>query len=591
MPSLLESATSAKPLITGAILIPDTKGGRADQQWLDLRQKLEQDVVSLQMFRFSWWIHWAELAKYILPRRYHWLVVANRTNRGFPINQYIIDPTGTIAARNLASGMLAGMASPTRPWFKFTVADEKLMQVKEVKMWLETVQNRIYHVLSRSNFYDCLSVMYFDLVVFGTAVMIIYDDPKSIIRCYNPCAGEYYLGTSARLQVDTMARKFTFTINQIVEMFGIDNVTASTKSQYESRGASGQTEKVISHVIQPNIPSNDSEGKDSWLVPKKFKWREVYWEWGSGAERPLAIRGFNECPFIAPRWDTTSNDAYGRGPAMDALPDIKQLQFETARKNEGIEKEVRPPMVADVSLKNAPTSTLPGGITFASNLGRQENFKPAYQVTPKLNNITEDIKLVQERIKNIFFNDFLLMISQLDTVRTATEIDERREEKMLMLGPVVERNQGEALDPSLERVYAIMDRKGMFPPPPPIIAGMPIQIQYVSKFAQAQRATVTTSIERFFQFTGSIGAAVPDAFDNADIDRGIQIYGDALHVPAAVVRDQKEVAQMRLKRQKDQQQQQMLQESMAGAQGAKTLSEADVGGGQNALQMMLGSTK
>lgn len=584
MASLLEAAVGTKPLIES-----DKQAvGGGSKYWLAFRAKLEQKLSSLDNFRLSWWTHWAELAKYILPRRYHWLITANKTNRGFPINQNIVDETGTIAARNLASGLLAGMASPTRPWFVYAIGNAKLMERKEVKLWLAAVQDIMYDALKGSNFYDAMGVMYFDLVIFGTAVVIIYDDPKTIIRCYNPCAGEYYLGSSARLTNDTLNRKFTFTINQIVEMFGLESCDAEIKSSFEAKGASGESERVVAHSIEPNTPLLDDEGEAYYPVPKKFQFRETYWIWGASNEKPLAMKGYNEQPFISPRWDVTSNDPYGRSVGMDGLAAIMQLQFEQKRKAEGIEKEVRPPMTADVSLKNEPTSTVAGGITYVPNIGKFEGFKPTYQVTPKLDNLTKDIAELQTRIKNIFFNDLLLMISQLDTVRTATEIDARREEKMLMLGPVIERNQGEALGPALERIHAILDRKNAFPPPPAIIRGMNIQVKYVSMLAIAQRASETAGIERFFQFTGNIGAAIPDAFDNVDVDEGIRVYGDRLHVPPSIIRDAKEAAQQRQDRQQKQQQSQALQESMAAAEGAKTLSETNVGGGQNALQRMMG---
>ncbi len=581
--SLLETARQLDPVINDTI-----KVAKDSKVWLKLRSALQQKLQMFDTVRLSWWTHWAELAMYILPRRYHWLIVANQTNKGFPRNQNIVDATGTIAARTLASGLMSGLTSPTRPWFKLAIDDPELMKSAAVKMWLEEVAKRMYTVMARSNFYDALATMYFDLVVFGTAVMIIYDDYDTVIRCYNPCAGEYYLGASAALRIHEMARKFTFTISQSAEMFGVENLSDNDQAVYKAGGAQSQREQVIAHMIEPNLPITlDGSEDEEFVVPRKFRWRETYWVWGGSAERPLAMRGFTEMPFIAPRWDVVSNDPYGRSPCMDALPDIMQLQFETRRKAEAIEKIVRPPMIADVSLKNEPTSITAGGITYVANLA-SSGMKPVFEVRPDLKDMREDLMEIQKRIKDILFNNVLLMISQLETVRSATEVDARREEQMLQLGPVIERTQGEGLDIAMERIFGIMHRKNLFPPAPPEIQGKALQIQYKSMMAQSQLAASTAAIERTFQFAGNLAGVKPDILDNLDADDAIEKYADFLGAPASIIKDPKFVAQERNIRAKKQQQADLLNQTLAGAKGAKDLSEAQVGGGINALQMMTG---
>ena len=75
-----------------------------------------------------------------------------------------------------------------------------------------------------------------------------------------------------------------------------------------------------------------------------------------------------------------------------------------------------------------------------------------------------DIQDVQKRIKEIFFNDLFLMFQQMEAEpRSATAIDARREEKMVMLGPVLERFQNEALDKVIDRVFNIMLRAQTVP--------------------------------------------------------------------------------------------------------------------------------
>ena len=106
--------------------------------------------------------------------------------------------------------------------------------------------------------------------------------------------------------------------------------------------------------------------------------------------------------------------------------------------------------------------------------------------------------------------------------------------------------------------------------------------------AEAQRAAQTTAIERLLQFAGGLVAVQPQALDNVDVDEAIEEYGNLLNVPTHIIRDAKGIAAIRQARTQQQQQAAALQASTALAQGAKTLSQTDVGGGQNALQRMIG---
>jgi len=547
------------------------------------REKLDSRVSGLETERYSWLQHWRELADYILPRRYRWLLTQNQ-QRGQLINNNIIDSTGTVAARTCASGMLAGVTSPTRPWFKlqipgFTNADD----TNEVSMWLSECESRMRRVFSESNFYNSIGVLYFDLVVFGTGSLLIYEDFHDVIRCYNPCAGEYYLANGARGTINsggTFAREFTFTIDQIVQRFGIENCPEDVRRAYERGGAGLRQEKIIRHIIEPNTDRVPG-------IPSKFPYREFYWIKGSAGGELLEKKGFNEDCVVAPRWDVSGNDAYGRGPGMDALGDIKQLQQEQRRKAEAIDKMVRPPMVADIQLKNRPASLIPGGITYVAG-ANNAGFKPAYQVQPNIQELMLDIQEVQGRIRNIFFNDLFMMISQLQTVRSATEIDARREEKLIMLGPVLERFENEALDPIINRVFGIMMRGGLLPPPPESIQGQDVQIQYVSMLAEAQRAASSAGIERVFAFAGNLSAVDPRVMQALDSVEAVNEYSSIMGIPPKLVRTRAQIEAMEADAARRQQMAEAMQVSGAMVQGAKVLSETDVGGGNNALQQMIG---
>lgn len=551
---------------------------------------------SMRNYRLSWWAHWSRLAEFFHPRRYRWFVTPNQFNRGSPMNQAIIDETGLLAARTCATGLLSGLTSPSKPWFRLGIHGMDDIDSGPVREWLAECETRMARVYAGSNFYEALGVCYHDLVVFGSAPMIQYEDYQDVVRFYNPALGEFMYGASARLDINVLYREYTYTVAETVEEFKLENCSPQVQTSFKQGGAGLDLEIVIGHCIEPNKDIYRGGESLGSLLPAKFEYRETFWENASGSAgggaigRPLRIAGFEEKPFVGGRWDVTSNDPYGRSPGMDALPAVMQLQQEQRRKGQAIDKMVNPPMVASVTMRNEPMSTLPGGISYVTDVANS-GFKPAYTVDPRLAEMTQDIEQVQARINAVLFVDLFMMISNLpaQTERTATEIDARREEKLIQLGPVIERFENEVLDPTINRTFNIMSRRGLFPPAPPEIQGRVITVQYISMLAEAQRAATTTAIERVFAFAGSLAALQPQIMDNLDSDEAIDDYANLLGLPAKIVRATKDVLVIRQQRSQQQQQQEQLQTSLAAAQGAQTLSQTDVGGGQNALQKMLGN--
>jgi len=565
---------------------------------MDLRKQAEGRLIGLRVNRYSWWVHWRELADYLLPRRYKWIITPNQMSRGSSINQHILDSTGSLAARNLAAGMMTGCTDPTKRWFRLRIGREDSTKTSPTSLWLSECERILNLIFQESNFYPSMAVLYFDLVIFGTASMIIYEDYENVIRCFNPCLGEYYLDNDQSFWPAILYREFTLTIDQTVREFGIDAVSPAVARLYKEGGASLTRELVIAHGIEPN-----DDGR-KFGIPEHFKYREVYWEWmgtaspQGGASSPPGIlrkRGFHEQPYLAVRWDLVSNDPYGRSPGMDALPDVKQLQLETKRKGQGIDKQVNPPMVADIQLKNQPASLLPGGITYISGMVSQgrTGFAPVYEVNPNLADMKEDLIEIRERIKETFYNNLFQTISQYETRSnvTAAEIDARRSESMVMLGPVLERLCFEGLKPAVERTFAIASRAGIFPPAPQEIQGRNIEMDFVSMLELAQDAAQMAGIERIMQMVGQLEGVRPEAIDVVDTDYGIMKASHLLNNDPKLIRSPAELDQIRQQRQ---QQQQAAQAAQAADQaqklsaGAKNLSDTDVGGGRNALQQMMG---
>lgn len=563
-----------------------------------LRKWVEGRLIGLRVNRYSWWVHWRELADYFLPRRYKWLVTPNQMRRGSPINQHILDSSACIFARNLASGLVSGKSSPTSLWFRLKIGYIDSTKTSPVSLWLAECERLLYLIFAESNFYNSIAVFYFDLVVFGTASTLVYEDFENVVNFVNPALGEFYIDIDGKYRPSVFYREFTMTVDATVKEFGYDNCSAAVQKLYDDHSGANRTrELIIAHSIEPNTDGSAKE----FGFPKHFAYREVYWEWGGstspqgGASYPptfLRKRGYYEQVAISGRWDLVSNDPYGRSPGMDALPDQKQVQLEQRRKAQAIDKMVNPPLVADVQLKNQPANLTPGGITFVSGYSAsgKPGFASVYDTKFPVQEITADLAEVKARLSQIFFNDVLRTASQYETRSnvTAVEWDLRKSESLVMLGPALERIDNEVLRPIIERVFAIANRAGIIPPPPPEIQGQMMTIDFVSMLAQAQQATRASSIERVLSLAGNIVGVVPEAMDNIDIDYSLDKYSSLLNNDPKMIRSPEALEQIRQQRAQAQQAQQQAQIAQQLSQGAKNLAGVDVGGGQNAVQAMIG---
>lgn len=530
------------------------------------RDRLYTRWGALKTERASWLSHWKEISDYLLPRSGRYFV--QDRDRGQRRHNQIYDSTGTRALRVLAAGMMAGMTSPARPWFRLGTADPELMKYAPVKLWLNDVTRTMLSIFQRSNTYRSLHSMYEELGAFGTGAAIVLPDFKNIIHHYPLTTGEYCIATDYQGHVNTIYREFQKTVHEVVGEFGIENVSSTVKNLYD-RGSLDQWITVM-HAIEPRS-DRDPRMKDG----KNMPWSSVYFEIGAQEGKYLSESGFKEYPALTPRWATSGGDIYGNSPGMEALGDIKQLQHEQLRKAQGIDYKTKPPLQVPTSMKNRAVETMPGGITFVDSANPQGGIRTAFETNLDLSHLLEDIRDVRDRIKSGFYADLFLMLAGSDNGRmTATEVAERHEEKLLMLGPVLERLHNELLDPLIEMTFSRMIEAGVVPPPPPELEGQDINVDFVSMLAQAQRAIGTNSIDRFVGNLGQVATFKPDVLDKFDSDKWADAYSDMLGVDPELIVSSDQVALVRQQRAKAQQAAAQQEQMAMGAQTAKNLSQA-----------------
>lgn len=548
------------------------------------RKRLERRFAALEKERALWLADCREIADMILP--IHGRFLMEKPSEGDKRGRKIINATATLAHRTMAAGLMAGITSPARPWFRLATLNEEAMKTGPGRAWLDAVEKRMRHVMAQSNLYTSLHQVYAEEGAFGTAVMVIVEDQQSIIRAETLTAGEYLLAVGAGGKPAALFREFKMTVGQMVEEFGLEVCSDAVKALWQ-RGSMDEW-RDIRAVIERNL--SPEPGKvDSRNKP----WRSVYWEKGAAEDRLLRESGYEEQPFMAPRWDVLLGASYGTGPGLLALGDTKALQSLERSKGKGIAKMVDPPMVAPDSLRGSGMSLLPGAVTYITDPNGV--VRPAYDINLPINYLGVEIQSAEARIRQAFYADLFLMLSQQEGQMTAREVQERHEEKLLALGPMLNRQHPELLDPLIERIYGIMLRGGLFPPLPEELAGQYIKVQYISVLAQAQEASELTSLERVVGFTGNLAGIDPTVLDNVNLDKAVETYGTVLNVSSDVLRDPKEVAEIRAARQQQQQAQQqaeMLAQgagiAQQGAAAAKLLSETETGAGQSALQGIMG---
>jgi Bacteriophage head to tail connecting protein len=550
------------------------------------KQRYQKRWSMLRAERATWLTDYRDLVDYVAPLSGRFFYTdANKGNK-VQRQKKVFDTTAKRSLNVLAAGLMAGMTSPARPWFRLGLSDKQLMEQHEVKEWLQVVTDTMREVFARSNTYRALHQVYLELGAFGTACSVLMPDFDNIIHHFPLTVGEYCFATNDKGIVDTMYREFNMTVGQIVSQFGRENASLATQRLYDQGNYDQWV--LVQHVIEPRT-GRDITKKDAL----NMKFKSCYYEQGgqSDPNKMLGESGFKRFPALAARWAVTGNDVYGTGPGHDALPDIRQLQHEQLRKGQAIDYQTNPPLQVPATLKEAGVNRLPGGVQYVDNVGGDNAIKTMFDVQLDLRALQESIVDVRSRIKANFYEDLFLMLAN-DTRSgiTATEVAERHEEKLLMLGPVLERLHNELLDPLIDATFERIMEANILPPPPQSMRGREVNIEYVSMLAQAQRAVGLASFDRAIATVGALAGAKQDqsVWDILDTDKLMEEYNDALGVPARIVRGPDQIAEIRAARAQEAQAAKAMQAADAMANTAATASQVDPAKLQDVMGMFSG---
>ena len=521
---------------------------------------IKKRCANLESVRQTWEDHWQEILDYVMPRKADVTFVRSR---GEKRTEVLYDSTAITANNLLAASLQGTLTSASLPWFHLKLRDTELNQNRDVQLWLEDAAKRMYEIFNESNFNTEVHELYLDLVSIGTGAIFVEEGSKGFdkegihFNCLH--IAEYFIQENINGKVDTLYRKYKLTARQAIQEFGEENVGEKI---LESVKEKPDKEFNFIHAVEPTEDYERAVGKSNTKLPVH--------SCHVCTEDKMVVRtgGYNEFPYLVPRWSKATGEIFGRSPSYNALPDIKTLNKAVEIGLKAWAKAIDPPLLVQDDGVIGRVRMTPAGITVVRHDGAIKPLQIGsnWQIT--------DMKENQLRtsIRQAYYSDQLQL--QDGPQMTATEVQVRYELMQRLLGPTLGRFQSEFLNPLIERTFGIMLRAGALLPEPEVIQGQKIDVEYVGPLARSQRMEESVAIDRLYELAVNVVQIDPSIMDNINHDEAIRLRGDLLGVPKIVLRARDEVEELREQRQQAQMAQQQAEQQQQAAQAALTQGQA-----------------
>jgi hypothetical protein len=533
-------------------------GGDRDTQdshpTFDLRRYAERRRTAMLGERQPWESDAQECSEYVDPTRGRFdgnpsgTTVNPSNGGGRRSRRKILDSRATEDVRIAASGLSSHMTSKSRPWMQVDASIPELRDNHEVRLWTSAVTDEIRDTLAKSNFYKAMPSLYTEDLMFPSAVMLITEHPELFVNFNVLTWGTYAIGLDAFGEPDSLYRWFRRTARQLEQTYGRNNLPPAVRKCLADKP--DQYFNVES-LIEKNPNAEPGLGPMGLQARERRPWREIIWILGGMTETHgvMRIEGYYEQPFAVARFNPVGDEVYSSSPCLDALGDIKQLQYNHGQKLRLLDLMAEPPLGVPDVLQNRPASLAPRTKTYLPSSQSAQTVGPIYTPDPRgYQSVREEIQAGRAAIDDKLFRPLFLMLASLeDRERTATEIAERRDERATVLGPTVESITAETLDVTIVRVFRILERAGRIPAAPAVLANVPLKIEYTSILAQALKANAVASIERFFGFMAGVVQATGDVshYDKLDTDQMADEYAIRTNVPPKIIRSDEAAAAIR----------------------------------------------
>lgn len=476
----------------------------------------------------------------------------------------LLDSTSTDAGRTLAAALKDGGTPSNSRWFGLSTGDD----TDEEKRWFDDSADRIWQNIHASNYdavgFECC----LDLVAAGWFVMYIDEDREvgGYVFEQFPLASCYIAASKAGGPADTLMRCYELTVEQAVNKFGLDQVSAKTRELYQN-GKFDDKVKLL-HAIYPRRVHAVGA-----VRARNLPFASCHIE----IEGKVLVResGYHECPFVAPRWVVVPDTQYAMGPMFDALPDIKQLNRLVYLEDSNADLAISGMWIAedDGVLNPRNIKVGPRKIIVANSVDSMKPLQPGANF--ELSFTKRD--LLRAQIRRTLMADQLQ--PQDGPSMTATEVHVRVQLIRQQLGPIYGRLQAEWLQAMITRCFGLAFRAGVLAPPPESLRDREFSVVFISPQAKAQKLEDVVAIERTIATAVNVAGVDQSVLDNIDFDEAIRESADGYGAPAKIIRDAKAVAAIREQRARAQQQaaQQAEQQAImqpAAQQMAKNLAAA-----------------
>jgi len=488
-------------------------------------------LAALRAAREHWTPAWRELSSQIMPRK-----GADFSGQGARTSdEAVFDSTPAHSLELLASALGGLLTNPALPWFDLRLG-RGAPDSEELRGFLATCRE---HLLSLFNteatgFQACVHELYLDLCLFGTAVLYVEPDPDCLVRFSARPLTEVHLAEDARGMVDTVIRTYSLTARQAWQQWG-------RACSPDVQKLAMETPEARVNLIHAAFPRTERDPASP--ASTNFPFACFFLEQDSGVV--LEESGYHEMPYMCPRWSKVSGEAYGRGPGLTALSDVRVLNAMSRTALMAAEKMSDPPLMVPDDGFLGPIHSGPGGLSYY-RAGSQDRIE-ALPVRVDLGSIEAMIERRRQSIRRIFLAD---QLAPEPVGGTATEALIRQAEKMRILGPVLGRLQTEFLAPLIERAFNILLREGELPVWPKALPQGSLQVDYATPIAQAQRQAEAENLGQAVRYLQPLLAS-GDPFrimDNFEPDAMARHAATLFGLPPEYLRPKETVAAIRQER-------------------------------------------
>lgn len=500
---------------------------------------------------------WADTMRFISPSIYDWNNLDAIPHTPKRWSSVPIQYRGI-----LINGLVGYSISPNITWFKLSLEDTEQLKLYGVKDWLEEAESVMLAEFNRSNLYREAPKLIGSGVDIGHGVMFVDEDLSSgRLRFTNIRANEIYLDLNPYGEAKVVYRKYLMTLKALVEHFGLDNLNDNLKDKWKDIKQRNDTVTVLHAVFKreeynPDLPDVLNMEYAGYFIDLDNK-------------HLMKETGYENFPYAVFLWEQIPGYPYSESPANQALPDIKYLNTINDTSMKIAQTSAEPPM--KMSRDVLDIDITPRGVTQIDKDGILEPVRTGenYQVTLTV------AETVKQAVRDWFSVDFFLMLQQKTGKMTATEVMELQGEKAAVLTNVIV-SLNSTLQAIIQRCFNLLLKSGKIPMPPQSLMESPTQmkVDFVGPLSQAQKKYHELGgISEALSTAIPIMQAFPESGDYIDADQLMikALQGNAM--PQSVIREDKDVENIRKARQE--QQQAMMEQQMQQQQADMLMSNYD----------------